>query len=113
MIALRSNGVPTFVFHVEEMVSNRVAGAVTRAVRALDLGAKIRTDPTTQQLDVEPSTSDAQDVVEVLAVAGFTATLTASTADSAFAWVDSRYPAAGVSETFSLLPSAALGPLEP
>jgi len=141
MQAIRADDTPMFVFFVEGMVNSRIAGAVTRAVRALDMGAKIRTDPVTQRLDVEPSSSDSEDIVEILGVAGFTATLTESAADSAFAWVDSRYSTGtdslaassgialvdlnviplgtrgvngvtGVSGSINLLPPQALGPLE-
>lgn len=110
MIAFRSDDVPMLIFHVKEMMNTQAADDVTRAVRALDLGATIRTDPATQRLDIELTSSDAADVIEFLSVAGFTATLAASTVGSAFAWVDSRPPAAGVAESFSLLPSEALGP---
>jgi hypothetical protein len=110
MIALRPDEPPTLIFHVEGMVNSRVASAVTWAVRALDLGATIRTDPTVQRLYVEPTSSDAEDVVEILSVAGYVASPVTSTGDSAFAGVDSGHSAAGVSESFSLLPSEALGP---
>lgn len=82
MTDVRSEAAPILSFHVEEMVDSQVANAVTRAVRALDLGAKLRTDPTTQRLVVEPTNSDAEDVVEILSVAGFSATLVAGTASS-------------------------------
>jgi hypothetical protein len=78
------------VFLVEGMSSSRLAGAVARAVRALDRGADVRTDPATQRLDVEPGLSDAQDIIDMLRVAGFTATLEPSESESAFDWVDSR-----------------------
>jgi hypothetical protein len=90
MSSLHEDDTPMFVFYVEGMVNSRIAGAVARAVRALDLGAKIRTDPDTRRLDVEPSSSDAEDIIDMLGVAGFTATLAQSAADSPFAWVDSR-----------------------
>ena len=113
MTAFRSDEVPMLSFHVEGMVNNQVAHAVTQAVRALDLGATLRTDSTTQRLVVEPTNSDAEDVVEILSVAGFRATLLPSTAYAGFAWVDSLHSAAGVAESFNLLPSEALGPLAP
>jgi hypothetical protein len=85
---LRADSTPMFEFIVEEMVSGRVAGAVSRAVRALDRGAVIRADPATQRLDVAPGASDAEEIVETLRAAGYTATLSARAADSTFAWVD-------------------------
>lgn len=113
MIAFGSDEVSVLSFHVEGMANSQVADKVTRVVRSLDLGATIRTDPATQRLVVEPTNSDAEDVVEILSVAGFTATPVASTANAGLAWLDSSHSAAGVAESFSLLPSEALGPLAP
>jgi hypothetical protein len=92
MLAQHNDDAATLAFFVEGMVNSRVAGAVSRAVRALDLGAVIRTDPVAQRLDVEPSSSDAEDIVEMLSSSGFTATLTADTVGSAVEWVDTRPP---------------------
>lgn len=91
MPSLCENDTPMFVFFVDEMVNSRIAGAVTRAVRALDPGAAICCNSATQRLDIEPSSADAQDIVDILSVAGFTATLAGCTSESAFAWVDSRH----------------------
>ena len=101
-IAFRSDAVPTFVFRVDEMVSGSVARVVTQAVKALDPRATSRTNWSTQRLDVESASSNAQDLVDMLAAAGFTVTLVASTAESVFAWVDDSGP-----------PDAATGPTMP
>jgi hypothetical protein len=98
MPEFHADGTPLLVFFVEGMVNSRLAGAVSRAVRAMDLGAKVRTDPVTQRLDVEPGFSDADDIIELLRVAGFAATLAASQAESAFAWLDSRQSAGAQSD---------------
>lgn len=101
-IAFRSDAVPTFVFRVDEMVSGSVARVVTQAVKALDPRATSRTNWSTQRLDVESASSNAQDLVDMLAAAGFTVTLVASTAESVFAWVDDSGP-----------PEAVTGPTMP
>ena len=90
MLDFRADDSPMYVFFVEGMVSSRIAGAVARAVQALDPSAKIRADPVTHRLDVEPSSSAPDDVIEMLGVAGFTATLAQSTTESPFPWVDLR-----------------------
>jgi len=123
MNAFRSNDNPMFVLHVDGMASRRVAGVVTRAVKAFDRGAIVRADHDTRRLDIEPSSSDADDLIQVLAAAGFAATVVASAADSAFAWADSRDPVPivdgrndessvpGARGSRGLLPEGALGPL--
>ena len=58
----RSVGPPVSVFSVDEMVNRRVAGELSRAIRALDIGAVIRTDPAAHRLEIEPSCSDAEDI---------------------------------------------------
>ena len=116
MIAFRPDQKPMLIFHVADMVNRRTAGLVQRAVLALDRHATVRTDFMEQRLDVEPSTSDAADLIAALKQNGFAATIMTSTADSAFAWVDSRHPelddTRSVATQFAgLLPAEALGPL--
>ena len=117
MIAFRPDDKPMLVFRVADMANRRAAGLVQRAVLALDRHAKVRTDFMEQRLDVEPNIADAADLVEALKESGFEATVVASTADSAFAWVDSRHGTgelglnSGATQFAGLLPAAALGPL--
>lgn len=117
MIAFRPDQKPMLVFQVADMVNSRTAGLVQRAVLALDRHATVRTDYMEQRLDVEPSSADAADLIETLKQNGFVAKVVASTADSAFAWVDSRHPELddalndGGTRFAGLLPAEALGPL--
>lgn len=117
MIAFRPNDKPMFVFHVADMVNHRTAGLVKRVVLALDRHATIQCDIIESRMDVEPSSADAADVVAALKASGLTATVVASTADSAFAWVDSRHSdhevdsVVGATSLSGLLPAGALGPL--
>ena len=74
----RADDTPMLEFLVEGMASTRIAGAVSRAVRALDRHAQVTADPVTQRLEVQPGSADAEDIMDMLRVAGFTATLVAS-----------------------------------
>lgn len=117
MIAFRPTDKPMLVFHVADMVNHRTAGLVKRALLALDRHATVRCDFMESRLDVEPSASDADDIVAALKANGFASTVVASTAHSAFAWVDSRDhdhevdSVVGATALSSLIPADALGPL--
>jgi hypothetical protein len=115
---------PLLVIHVKELASGRVAGAVNRVLKSLDRHATIEIDLTRQRVAIGPSSADAEDLIEILTSAGFTATVVAANdhmpvalADrrkSPFAWdrMSGAQKVAGALESRSLLPPEALGPLE-
>lgn len=104
------------VFHLVDMVNHRTAEMVKNAVLALDQHATVRCEFTEHRLDVEPSSADSEEIIRTLRAKGFVATVIASSADSPFAWVDSRNPTAisdsiiGGDARAGLLPTGALGP---
>lgn len=122
--ALETRQRPTaLVFFIQGLAGAASARNVREAVRALDPLAKAWIDVASQRLEVRPDTSDAEDLVEILAAAGFLATLASGTGHPRNVWqtLDGqddakgrRRPfvansAAGVSETVSLLPVGAFG----
>ena len=83
MTKLQTVPTPALEFSVEAMINRRMAAAVSRAIRALDPGAFIQTEPDTRRLQVQPGTADVDDIIEMLASSGFTATLRPRPSDPA------------------------------
>lgn len=60
-------------FEVRDMYSSRSAGAIVKAVKALDGGAQVRVDLALRSVEIEPDQGQAQELGEAIGRAGFTA----------------------------------------
>lgn len=59
-------------FQVSDMTSGRCAGAVTRALKAVDRAALVSVDLTTFTVEIEPSTANARQLSDAIKEAGYT-----------------------------------------
>jgi hypothetical protein len=60
-----------FAFRVKHMYSSRSAGAIVKALRALDQGAKVRVNMETNLVEIEPSWARPDAFREAIGKAGF------------------------------------------
>jgi hypothetical protein len=60
-----------FAFKVKHMYSSRSAGAIVKALRALDQGAKVRVNMETNLVEIEPSWARPDAFREAIGKAGF------------------------------------------
>ena len=58
-------------FHISDMTGVRCAGAVTKAVKAVDYAAQVRVDMETLTIEIEPSKADARAFSEAIKRAGY------------------------------------------
>ena len=58
-------------FQVSDMTSSRAAGAVTRALKAVDHGALVRIDMTTFTVEIEESGATARQLSDAIKRAGY------------------------------------------
>lgn len=59
-------------FEVQDMSCGHCAGAITRAVKEVDAGARVDIDLDTKLVRVEPAQADPQALREAIAEAGYT-----------------------------------------
>lgn len=59
-------------FRVDDMTCGHCASAITRAVRAVDSGAKVVVDLAAHRVSVEPTEADAEELRTAIAEAGYT-----------------------------------------
>lgn len=59
-------------FEVQDMSCGHCAGAITRAVKEIDAGARVDIDLDTKLVRVEPAQADPQALREAIAEAGYT-----------------------------------------
>lgn len=59
-------------FTVNDMTCGHCAGAITKAVKAVDAGAKVEIDLGRHLVRVESGTADAKTIREAIAEAGYT-----------------------------------------
>lgn len=58
-------------FQVSDMTSARCAGAVTRALKAVDHAASVRVDLATFTVEIEPSRATARQLSDAIKCAGY------------------------------------------
>ncbi|MBU6259987.1 MAG: heavy-metal-associated domain-containing protein [Burkholderiales bacterium] len=58
-------------FHVGDMIHARCAGAVTRALKAVDPTASVRIDRATCMVEIEPGRADARQLSDAIRRAGY------------------------------------------
>jgi copper chaperone len=58
-------------FQVSDMTSARCAGAVTKALKAVDHGALVRVDLSTFTVEIEPSSANARQLSDAIKRAGY------------------------------------------
>jgi copper chaperone len=58
-------------FEVSDMTCARCAGAVTKALKAVDHGALVRVGLATFTVEIEPSKADARQLSEAIKLAGY------------------------------------------
>lgn len=58
-------------FQVSDMDSARCAGAVTKAVKAVDHAALVRVDMATRTVEIEPSRANARELSDAIKAAGY------------------------------------------
>jgi copper chaperone len=58
-------------FQVSDMTTQRCAGAVTRAVKAIDHAALVRVDMATFTVEIEPSRATARQLSDAIKRAGY------------------------------------------
>ena len=59
-------------FQVSDMTSARCAGAVIKAVKAVDHAALVRIDLVTLTVEIEPARADARELKDAINQAGYT-----------------------------------------
>lgn len=62
-------------FRVDDMSCAHCASAITKAVRAVDAGAKVEVDLAQRLVRIVPTETDARELGEAIADAGYTPTL--------------------------------------
>ena len=62
-------------FEVSDMSCGHCASSITKAVKALDAGAKVEVDLVKKLVQVQPAESNAQELSEAIAEAGYTPVL--------------------------------------
>jgi len=58
-------------FQVSDMTSARCAGAVTRALKAVDHAAQVEVDLATFTVEIEPTTANARQLSDAIKRAGY------------------------------------------
>jgi copper chaperone len=58
-------------FQVIDMTTSRCAGAVTKAIKAVDHAALVRADPATLSVEIEPSSATARQLSDAIKRAGY------------------------------------------
>ena len=58
-------------FQVSDMTCARCAGAVTKAVKAVDHSALVRVDMATLTVEIEPSRANARELSDAIRAAGY------------------------------------------
>lgn len=58
-------------FQVSDMTSTRCAGAVTRAVKAIDRTARVHVDLATLTIEIEPTSATARELSDAIKQAGY------------------------------------------
>ncbi len=58
-------------FHVSDMTSTRCAGAVTKALKAVDRAALVRVDLVTFTVEIEPGSASARQLSDAIKQAGY------------------------------------------
>ena len=58
-------------FQVSDMTTSRCAGAVTKAVKAVDRAAVVRVDMATFTVEIEPSSATARQLSDAIKRAGY------------------------------------------
>ncbi len=58
-------------FQVSDMTSTRCAGAVTRAVKAVDRAARVHVDLATLTIEIEPTSATARELSDAIKQAGY------------------------------------------
>lgn len=59
-------------FEVNDMSCGHCVGAITKALQAVDAGARVQIDLATHRVQIEPATPDAAQLGEAIAEAGYT-----------------------------------------
>lgn len=59
-------------FEVKDMTCGHCASTITRAVRAVDAGARVEIDLAAQRVRVEPTEADTAELLEAIQEAGYT-----------------------------------------
>lgn len=59
-------------YRVDDMTCGHCASTITKALRAVDAGAKVEVDLSLHLVTVEPTESDAAELAEAIAEAGYT-----------------------------------------
>jgi len=59
-------------YRVDDMTCGHCASTITKAVRAVDAGAKVEVDLAQQLVTVEPTEADAAELAEAITAAGYT-----------------------------------------
>ncbi|MBT9456477.1 MAG: heavy-metal-associated domain-containing protein [Burkholderiaceae bacterium] len=59
-------------FEVNDMSCGHCVGAITKALQAVDAGARVQIDLATHRVQIEPATADAAQLGEAIAEAGYT-----------------------------------------
>lgn len=59
-------------FTVDDMTCGHCASTITKAVKAVDKGAKVEVDLAAHRVQVEPTEADADELAEAIKRAGYT-----------------------------------------
>ena len=59
-------------FEVKDMTCGHCVSTITKAVAAVDTGARVQVDLAAHRVEVEPAAADAAEIAEAIAEAGFT-----------------------------------------
>lgn len=66
-----------YTFRVDDMTCGHCASAISKAVRAIDAGAKVEVDLAQHLVRIEPTETDASELAQALVEAGYTPVLAA------------------------------------
>ncbi len=59
-------------FEVNDMTCGHCASTITKAVKSVDQGARVAIDVATHRVQIEPTESDAAELIEAIKDAGYT-----------------------------------------
>ncbi|MEP6875076.1 MAG: heavy-metal-associated domain-containing protein [Burkholderiales bacterium] len=59
-------------FEVKDMTCGHCVSTITKAVRAVDLGAKVQIDLATHRVTIDPTEADAAELSDAIKQAGYT-----------------------------------------
>ncbi len=59
-------------FEVQDMTCGHCVSTITKAVRAVDQGAKVQIDLATHRVTIDPTEADAAELSEAIKAAGYT-----------------------------------------